>query len=92
MGSLSDAEPAVEMPDPVAERDEKSQVLRQLARLPVSQQEVVRLKFQEGMSYKEIAAVTSQSVSNVGYLLHAALKNLRGRMGDVAAPSGRSRS
>ena len=92
MGALNDAEPAVEMPDPVAERDEKSRVLRQVAKLPARQQEVVRLKFQEGMSYREIAAVTSESISNVGYLLHTALKTLRGRLGDVAAPSERSRS
>lgn len=48
-----------------------------LAELPDNQQEVVRLKFQAGLSYKEIAAVTSLSVSNVGYLLHTALRKLR---------------
>jgi RNA polymerase sigma-70 factor (ECF subfamily) len=34
----------------------------------------VRLKFNENLSYKEIAARTGLSVSNVGYLLHHALK------------------
>ena len=32
------------------------------------------------MSYREIGAVTSNSVSNVGFLLHTALKTLRARL------------
>ena len=32
------------------------------------------------MSYKEIATITGLSVSNVGYLLHTAIKELRERM------------
>jgi RNA polymerase sigma-70 factor (ECF subfamily) len=55
-------------------------LLRQLARLPTNQQEVVRLKFQEEMSYKQIAEITGLSVSNVGYLLHAAVNALRERL------------
>jgi RNA polymerase sigma-70 factor (ECF subfamily) len=55
-------------------------LVRQLARLPANQQEVVRLKFQEGMSYKQIAAITGLSVSNVGYLLHVAVNALRERL------------
>ena len=47
--------------------------------LPENQQEVVRLKFQNGMSYREIATVTELSVSNVGFLLHAAIQALRAR-------------
>jgi RNA polymerase sigma-70 factor (ECF subfamily) len=38
--------------------------------------ELVRLKFNEGMSYKEISARTGLSVSNVGYILHHALKEI----------------
>jgi RNA polymerase sigma-70 factor (ECF subfamily) len=55
-------------------------LVRQLARLPANQQEVVRLKFQEGMSYKQIAEITGLSVSNVGYLLHVAVNALRERL------------
>ena len=36
--------------------------------------EVVRLKFIEGLSYKEISARTGLGVGHVGYLLHHALK------------------
>lgn len=38
--------------------------------------ELIRLKFEEDLSYKEISARTGLSVSNVGYLLHHTLKTL----------------
>jgi RNA polymerase sigma factor (sigma-70 family) len=37
---------------------------------------VVRMKFEEELSYKEIAGRTGLTVGHVGYLLHHALKNL----------------
>lgn len=36
--------------------------------------ELVRLKFTEGLSYKEMSERTGLSMSNIGYLLHHALK------------------
>ena len=60
-------------------RDNHARVLHFLKDLPSNQQEVVRLKFQNGMSYKEIAGITELSVSNVGYLLHTAIQSLRAR-------------
>jgi RNA polymerase sigma-70 factor (ECF subfamily) len=53
---------------------------RFMKHLPPNQQEVVRLKFQNGLSYKEIAGVTNLSVTNVGFLIHTALKTLRQQM------------
>jgi RNA polymerase sigma-70 factor (ECF subfamily) len=65
-------------PAEAAEREEThSEVLRFLDRLPPNQKEVIRLKFQGDMSYKEISEVTSLSVSNVGFLMHTGLKRLR---------------
>jgi RNA polymerase sigma factor (sigma-70 family) len=58
-------------------REDLESVLRLLATLPASQQEVVRLKFQAGLSYQEIASVTGLTVNHVGVLLHNALKALR---------------
>lgn len=60
--------------------DEHVSVSALVERLPRKQQEVLRLKFQAGLSYKEIAAVTGDSVGNVGFLLHTALHALRERM------------
>ena len=48
-----------------------------LAALPEKQRELVRLKYDGELSYKEIAEVTGLSVSNVGFILHGALAQLR---------------
>jgi RNA polymerase sigma-70 factor (ECF subfamily) len=66
----------------VETRDSAAAALRVLEALPLRQQEVVVLKFQGGFSYAEIAAVTGLSVSNVGFLMHVALKTLRARLRD----------
>jgi RNA polymerase sigma-70 factor (ECF subfamily) len=60
-------------------------VARFLERLPRNQQEVVRLKFGQGLSYKEISQITGLSVSNVGFLLHVALKRLRKLLNHLGA-------
>lgn len=52
-------------------------ILRMIDHLPANQQEVVRLKFQNGFSYKEISRITALSVSNVGFLIHTAVARLR---------------
>ena len=73
----------IESPSPQlqAERhDSHDRILQMMQSLPENQQEVVRLKFQNGMSYKEIAAVTEHSVTNVGFLLHTAIQTLRTRV------------
>ena len=50
---------------------------RMIDQLPKNQQEVIRLKFQSGLSYREISSVTGLTVTNVGYLIHTAIKQLR---------------
>ncbi len=52
-------------------------ILRLIEQLPPNQQEVVRLKFQNGFSYKEISHITELSVTNVGFLIHTAVARLR---------------
>lgn len=52
-------------------------ILQMIDRLPANQQEVVRLKFQNGFSYKEISRITALSVTNVGFLIHTAVTRLR---------------
>lgn len=54
-----------------------AELLRLIDRLPPNQQEVVRLKFQNGFSYKEISRITAHSVGNVGFLIHTAVSRLR---------------
>lgn len=44
--------------------------------LDARSQELIRLKFTEGLSYKEISQRTGLSVGHVGYLLHHSIKSL----------------
>jgi RNA polymerase sigma-70 factor (ECF subfamily) len=54
-----------------------SQILQIVETLPKNQREVIYLKFQCDLSYKEISAVTNLSVSNVGFLIHTAVRAIR---------------
>lgn len=51
-----------------------------IAELSPTQQEMMRLKFQAQLSYKEIAEVTGKTVNAVGVHLHTALATLRTRL------------
>jgi len=57
-------------------------LLQHVATLPDRQQEILRLKFNGGLSYRQIAEVTGLTVSNVGVILHTAIGKLRKQMVD----------
>jgi RNA polymerase sigma factor (sigma-70 family) len=70
----------------VAERrDASAEIAGLLAALPENQKEVLRLRFEHELSYREISDVTGLTVTNVGYLLHTAIKTLRSEMKTSAA-------
>ena len=72
-------------PDPsdtLERRESAARALELLEGLPSSQREVIRLKFQNGFSYREISRISGHSISNVGFLIHTGLKTLRKRMAD----------
>jgi RNA polymerase sigma factor (sigma-70 family) len=47
-----------------------------LETLDARSRELIRLKFNEDLSYKEIAARTGLTIGHVGYILHCALKKM----------------
>ena len=61
----------------LAEHEAESPLQKATRELPPEQREVVRLKFQESLSYKEIASITGHSVSHVGVLIFRATEKLR---------------
>jgi RNA polymerase sigma factor (sigma-70 family) len=82
MNPLTEATPELssDRPDPSVSMEQMETLgsaLKILETLPASQQEVIRLKFQNELSYKEISQVTGLSVTNVGFLIHAGLKTIR---------------
>ncbi len=72
-------------PDVLETRESTARVLGLLDALPKNQREVIRLKFQNGFSYQEIARISGHSVGNVGYLIHVGLKTIRGQLADGPA-------
>ena len=58
----------------ISERAEKA--TEALARLSLREQQLVILKVYEEKSYKEISEITDLAVSNVGYILHHAMKKM----------------
>jgi RNA polymerase sigma factor (sigma-70 family) len=68
----SDSQP---MPDEQIARWEGIGLVRLvLETLDARSRELIRLRFEEELSYKEIAESTGLTVGNVGYILHHALK------------------
>lgn len=81
---------AADAPDaPLVEAETTGQVLAALALLPARQQEVIRLKFHQGLSYADIAAVTALSVSNVGFLISTGLATVRQQLSPLVQQEGR---
>ena len=62
------------------QREESGRIASLIGLLPARQQELLHLKFIEGFSYKQISAITKLTVSNVGFILHTALKKLRAEL------------
>ena len=67
-------------PDPAARlenKEESTHLTRLLQRLPDNQREVLRLRFQCDLSYREISEITQLAEGNVGFLIHTGIKTLR---------------
>jgi RNA polymerase sigma factor (sigma-70 family) len=79
-------------PSPTAVMEKKERVgkvLEVIASLPSNQQEAIRLKFQQGLRYRQIAEVMGTTVSNVGVLIHTGLNTARGRLAPLQAGVGK---
>ncbi len=65
-------------PDDEADRQERvSKLMTYLKRLTDNQREVIVLKFQQDLSYREIQTITGLTTGNIGFLIHTGLKRLR---------------
>jgi len=59
----------------------KKEIIKCIKKLSPKHQEALVLKFQEGMSYKEMSSVMKTTESYVGVLIHEGIKFLREEMG-----------
>jgi len=69
-----------------------SRVDAAMAALNGRQREVLRLKVEGGLSYKEIAEVLSLSVGNVGFILHTAIASLREQLQEQESTASQGRA
>jgi RNA polymerase sigma-70 factor (ECF subfamily) len=58
-------------------KETTGRIRRMIAELPAKQQRVLKMKFEAGLSYKEISAATGLSTGNIGWLIHQAVQSLR---------------
>jgi RNA polymerase sigma factor (sigma-70 family) len=66
-------------------RHDCARTLELVETLPENQREVFRLRYQSELTYQEISHVTGLTVTNVGYLIHCAVKAIRSRLFEEAA-------
>ena len=71
------ADPAPDAAQIACDAEDKVHLNQLVDKLSPRQQEVLRLRLQAGLSYREIAEVTGLTIGNVGFHLHEAVRNLR---------------
>ncbi len=68
-------------------REEHALVLEAVAALPANQQEAFRLKFEHGLTYRDISRVMNMPLSTVNYTIAQALTAVRTRLhGTIEVP------
>ncbi len=68
--------------------EKRALVLSLLHQLHPREQQIILLRLEEGLSYKEISAVTGRSEGNVGNVMHHAVKKLSEKIRN-GSPSGK---
>jgi RNA polymerase sigma factor (sigma-70 family) len=64
----------------MARRETVERLMEHVKALPKNKQEVVRLRFNASHTYQEISDITGLSCGNVGFILNAAMRQLRQMM------------
>lgn len=79
---------AAEPLEQLADREMQERTRDALQRLSEDTQQLIYMKFFQGMANKDIAAATGLTASNVGVLIHRALKQLRSYLEPAQATGG----
>ncbi len=74
------AQRATEKSTALETEESRQRVRAAIEKLSPRHRELLLLKIEEDKSYKEIAEITGLTVTNVGYLLHMAMKDLSRRL------------
>lgn len=65
----------------IVKEEDKARIRAAVAKLPEQQRELVRLKFDADLNYREMSEALEISISHVGVQLHDAMKSLRKHLG-----------
>lgn len=65
--------------DRLQETETRRRLAQMVDELPERERQLVKLKFEVGLSYKEIEEATGISQGNIGYFLHQAVQELKQR-------------
>jgi len=68
----------------IEQREASGFLMKILATLSARQQEVLQLKFQNDLSYQQIAEITKTTANSVGVLIHTALRTLRQKYSEAS--------
>lgn len=71
---------AIKPEQPLYDDEQQTKLLQSIGELSAQQQQMLRLRLHQGLSYQQIADQTGSSVSSVGFQLHDAIKRLRMRL------------
>lgn len=80
------SEPVSDQPSPLdglEARQNLEYLIKHIEQLPLRDQEILRLKYGEGLSYQQIGEVMDLTASNVGFILFQAVKAVRDATGSV---------
>lgn len=79
-----DEDQLVDQSDHLDDQIYQSQINQQLtvalATLSFKEKEVIRLKFQDGLSYQQISDITGHNVNYVGVLIHESVQKIKGQV------------
>ncbi len=87
-------QPAVQHPpqhEELQQREAMDLALLHLRKLDPAEQQIVILRLQEGMSYRQIGEITKHSEGNVGFILHHAVKKLTQSLAHAGVLNGGTR-
>lgn len=80
----ADEDLLVDQSDHLDDRIYQNQINEQLkvamAALSFKEKEVIRLKFQDGLSYQQISEITGHNVNYVGVLIHESVQKIKGQV------------
>ena len=66
------------MDDRIYQNQMNEQLRVAMASLSFNEKEVIRLKFQDGLSYQQISEITGHNVNYVGVLIHESVQKIKG--------------